>query len=107
VWIRLHGTIQLIDLAEDITDAQSELMYAMEQYAMEAADSLLVQSTGIAIFYEHIYNLDAGRMLPAPPPMTAILHDFEAARSKEPVMPVTLAPSDANASSTFFSSARL
>lgn len=80
IWVRLHGSLQLIDSWEGkphTLNDENRQMYLMEQFVFETASALLPQSKAMAEYYQTVYNLDPARMLMAPPPMRRILSEMD------------------------------
>lgn len=79
VLVRAHGTMGAIDEIEvplrEQTRQQS-LRHRMEQYTLEAADSVLLQSDVILRVFSRAYQLRPGSAVLAPPPMRAIIDTF-------------------------------
>jgi glycosyltransferase involved in cell wall biosynthesis len=83
IWVRLHGTYQLIDAHENENSEgmhhpfpQQRSLYAREHFVLETASAIVAQSSALAYYYAKAYALDPGRMLIGPPPMRRILSDF-------------------------------
>ena len=78
--IRMHGTLQLIDRAEkkEITQfyppSERSLMYLQEQYGINAADALFVQSRFSVSKLAQNYNLQGKELTIAPAPLNSVLH---------------------------------
>ena len=91
IFVRLHGSLQLIHQAEGaVLDEERPqpcaasdderpawpLMYLMERYSLMTAHVLLAQSVSMSRVYSDAYGLDESRILIAPPPMAHILADI-------------------------------
>ena len=103
VFLRLHGTLQLIHqyegviltsdspesprpcLASDNERSHWALMHLMERYAIAVAPLLFAQSQAMARVYTQAYGLiDSGRILIAPPPVENILYPIRAGTKSSP-----------------------
>lgn len=100
IFVRLHGSLQLIHQAEGVlpdderpqpckvTDDERPawpLAYLMERYSLMTAHVLLAQSASMFRIYADAYGLDEDRILIAPPPMTHILAEITRYRGPPPV----------------------
>ena len=80
VAVRVHGTLQLIDQAEDAAPTEERrLMYLMEQYGIVGADLVLAQTPVLRRYVSAAYGLHPNAVTLAPPPMDVILGYVDAA----------------------------
>lgn len=82
IWVRVHGTMGAIDEAEVAPTARLSrwvsLRHRLEQYSLEAADAVLLQSPPIVNLFSRAYQLRPGSAVHAPPPMRSIAAQFVA-----------------------------
>lgn len=76
VLVRVHGTMGAIDEIEVPQPARLSrwvaVRHRLEQYALEAADSVLLQSVPVKELFARAYQLRPGAAVLAPPPMSSI-----------------------------------
>src|SRR5690606_18522030 len=75
VAVRVHGTLQLIDQAEDVVspDLERRVMYLMEHYSLLTADVVFCQTAILQKYVSVAYGIHPNALTPAPPPMDVIL----------------------------------
>jgi len=84
VAVRVHGTLQLIDQAEDAPLTEDRrLMYLMEQFGIVGADVVLAQTPVLRHYVSAAYGLHPNAITLAPPPMDVILSYVDAAAAAE------------------------
>lgn len=76
IWVRAHGTMGAIDEIELPPSARGSrrvaLRHRLEQYALEAADAVLLPSPPIVTLFSRAYQLRPGAAVYAPLPMATV-----------------------------------
>jgi hypothetical protein len=63
VIVRLHGSLELISVAESIPPTtEQRTMFLMEQFCLETADLIFAQSAAMRNFYAQVYGLNPSRI---------------------------------------------
>lgn len=74
VVVRIHGSLELIDLAEHTTaEAERREMYLLERDGLRLAETVLAPTSAIGAHYVDFYGLDPRQLVVSPPPMEDLL----------------------------------
>jgi hypothetical protein len=79
VWVRAHGTMGAIDEVEvplALLTRQQATRHHLEQYCLEAADAVMLQSPLILDLFSRAYQLRSEVAIYAPPPMQMVADIF-------------------------------